>query len=217
MKVLVTGSAGFVGKEMVTMLKDNGHHVIGIDINPDHLSDEFYQHDLTIVFNKKLDFDVCIHLASSVGGILFNVEKADIITYNNLINKNVLNIMTENNCDHLVFFSSINVFESNNKFTHAKIDGLDQMSGYALSKAIGELFFANWIKNLMVIRPTNIFGKSQMRMHEKFGESHVIPDLQRKIEIALDEIEVFGDGSQVRNFIHVQDVVRFVVKNMAAE
>ncbi len=125
--------------------------------------------------------------------------------------------MTENNCDHLVFFSSINVFESNNKFTHAKIDGLDQMSGYALSKAIGELFFANWIKNLMVIRPTNIFGKSQMRMHEKFGESHVIPDLQRKIEIALDEIEVFGDGSQVRNFIHVQDVVRFVVKNMAAE
>lgn len=212
MRILVTGSAGFVWKELVRLLQKNNHFVIGIDIQKEDQSDIFFQHDLTTSFSKKIDFDLCIHLASSVWWILFNTEKADIIKYNNLINKYTLEILQENTCDRMIFFSSINVFEGKDEFPHAMLRWIDQESSYALSKAMSEMFFCSWVKNLTIIRPTNIFGQSQIKSHSKFGESHVIPDVLTKIEWASSEIEVFGDGSQVRNFIHVNDINRFLLK-----
>ena len=196
MRILVTGSAGFVGKELVKKLQENNHHfVIGIDINHESQSDLFFHHDLTTSFPEAIEFDLCIHLASSVWGILFNTEKAGIIEYNNLINKYTLELLQKNGCDHMIFFSSINVFEGKDEFLHEKLTGLDQTSTYALSKAMSEMFFTSWVSNLIIIRPTNIFGQSQMKSHKKFGESHVIPDLLTKIEQANSEIEVFGNGT----------------------
>ncbi len=112
----------------------------------------------------------------------------------------------------MIFFSSINVFEGKDEFLHEKLTGLDQTSTYALSKAMSEMFFTSWVSNLIIIRPTNIFGQSQMKSHKKFGESHVIPDLLTKIEQANSEIEVFGNGSQIRNFLHVDDINEFLIK-----
>ncbi len=212
MRILVTGSAGFVWRELVKKLQNSGHFVIWIDINPENQSDIFIQHDLTTPLNQKIDFNLCIHLASSVWGILFNTEKADIIRYNNIINKYTLAILQKNSCDRMIFFSSINVFEWKNEFPHEKLAWLDQKSAYALSKAMSEMFFISWISNLTIIRPTNIFGQSQMKSHSKFGESHVIPDLLTKIEQAKNEIEVFGDGTQIRNFLHVDDINEFLIK-----
>lgn len=217
MKILVTWSAGFVGKELVRKLKKNNHFIIWIDINSEDQSDIFFQHDLTTSFDQKLDFDICIHLASSVGWILFNTEKADIIKYNNRLNKIVLEIMRNNECDRMIFFSSINVFEWKDEFPHARLDSLDQESAYALSKWMSEMFFSSWISNLTIIRPTNIFWQSQMKSHAKFGESHVIPDLLTKIEQAESSIEVFGDGSQIRNFLHVDDITEFLIKILDLE
>ncbi len=210
MKILITGSAGFVWKELVRKLQKNHHFIIGIDINKEDQSDLFFQHDLTTPFDHNIEFDLCIHLASSVGWILFNTEKADIIKYNNHLNAIVLQIMKTNSCDRMIFFSSINVFEWKDTFPHARLDSLSQESAYALSKWMSEMFFSSWISHLTVIRPTNIFGQSQMKSHAKFGESHVIPDLLTKIEQAESSIEVFGDGSQVRNFLHVDDITEFL-------
>jgi UDP-glucose 4-epimerase len=212
MDILVTGSAGFVGGELVPLLQDLGHYVIGVDLEPDSKSDKFYQIDLK---NKRklpdLKFDICIHLASEVGGIIFNNRKTGIEDVNQLINSNVLETCKSALCETLIFFSSINVFESNNSFHHGPLRGIDQVSPYALSKAKSESFFKNEFKNYIVIRPTNLFGASQARLHENYGESHVIPDLLKKIDTEKI-VEVFGDGSQVRNFIHISDISKFVVK-----
>lgn len=217
MRILVTGSAGFVGKELVRILKKDNHFVIGLDIKEENQSDIFFQHDLTTSFGEEIKFDLCIHLASSVGWILFNTEKVDIIKYNNLINKYTLEILKKNGCNRMIFFSSINVFEWKNEFPHAKLTGLDQQSSYALSKGMSEMFFSSWIENLIVIRPTNIFWKSQIKNHSKFGESHVIPDLLIKISTASEWIEVFGDGKQIRNFLHVEDIIEFLLLILSFE
>jgi len=73
------------------------------------------------------------------------------------------------------------------------------------------LFFKDEFKNYIVIRPTNLFGESQARLHANYGESHVIPDLLKKIDTE-EKVEVFGDGSQIRNFIHISDLSKFIVK-----
>ncbi len=217
MRILVTWSAGFVWKELVRKLQKHHHFVIGLDINPEKQSDLFFQHNLTIPFPTEIEFDLCIHLASSVWGILFNTEKADIIRYNNLINKYTLALLQKNNCDRMIFFSSINVFEGKDIFPHEKLRWLDQASAYALSKGMSEMFFSSWVKHLTIIRPTNIFWQSQMKSHAKFGESHVIPDLLTKIESTETEIEVFGDGSQIRNFLHVDDITEFLTHILEIE
>lgn len=213
MIVLVTGSAGFTGQALVAQLQARGHQVTGIDIEPEQRSNTFIQHDLTKPLKKKVVAEVVIHLASAVGGFLFNVDEK-LIKINDRINHNVLEICRASGCRHLVFFSSINVFEVSQTFVNDRLAIIDQKTPYARSKAHGEFFFAQEIESCMIIRPTNLFGKSQSRRHPKVGESHVIPDLLRKIEAGGDLI-VLGDGTQLRNFLHVNDVCEFVVRNLA--
>lgn len=212
-KVLITGSSWFVGSYLKKSLKDLWYYCIWIDRveNTDNL-DEFYIHDLTTPLHTKIEFDICVHLASAVWWIIFNVEQADIITYNNLINHNTINIYNQSNGKQFIFFSTINVFETNMSFLHNKLWLIDQSTWYAISKAISEKFFEWIVNNLVVIRPTNIFGKNQIKTHKKIWESHVIPDLLHKISIAEESIEVFGDGSQIRNFVHILDICDFIPK-----
>jgi UDP-glucose 4-epimerase len=217
MRVLVTGSAGFVGREMVRTLQAQGHHVIGVDIRRETASNQFVERDLAAPGGVALPhFDVCVHLASQVGGILFNTGREDLVAANDAINATVSGLCCEAQCSRLVFFSSINVFEDSGGYRHEPLPSTGQTSPYALSKALGERLFEGSGLQLTVVRPTNIFGCSQVRLHSRFGESHVIPDLLAKIEGA-DAVEVFGDGSQMRNFVHVRDVCRFVECNLSGD
>jgi UDP-glucose 4-epimerase len=216
MNILITGCSGFVGSYLTKALHKLGHTIIGIDINDlgptcDSKSvDIFFKHDLTKPFYNYIgNIDLCIHLASSVGGILFNVDKPNIVVYNKIVNENVLNLCVRARCDRLLFFSSINVFEDRCQFSH---EPLYKLTPYAESKVEGERLFESACENLMVIRPTNIFGKNQNR-HGGFGESHVIPDLLKKIDES-DILEVWGDGKQMRNFVHVVDLCNFILEGL---
>ena len=214
MKILVTGSAGFVGSDLVPTLNAQGHETIGIDTVPESHSKKFHQYDLTKGVPSAIPaFDLCIHLASSVGGILFNASCLDMVEVNEKINATVVGLCKAVGCENMIFFSTINVFETSPTFHHAPIDVIDQKSPYAISKINGEQFLRREMTNLIVLRPTNIFGRNQLRRHDRVGESHVIPDLLMKIDNS-DCLEVLGDGSQIRNFVHVSDLVRFVTKSL---
>ena len=217
MDVLVIGSAGFAGRELVPRLKAAGHRVIGIDIESEDQSDVFIQHDLTSPLSlASFCPDICIHLASAVGGFIFNSEQRDLIEQNKLINANTIAACVDAGCKHIIFFSSINVFEHNPLYTHGPLEMMRQSSPYAILKAEGEQQMVNSFEHVIIIRPTNLFGRRQVRRHDHYGESHVIPDILKKIDIE-PELEIFGDGSQIRNFVHVGDVCDFVVQNMSWE
>jgi len=215
MTILITGSSGFVGTDLSRRLS-GVHRLIGLDINPPvYPIDCYIECDLsTNIPELNEHIDVCIHLASSVGGFLHNINNLDIAAINQRIDSNVMSMCIVNGCQHVVFFSSINVFEERQQFEHAP---LKYNSTYATSKINSERFFENSCINLMIVRPTNIFGIQQTRMHKNFGESHVIPELLDKISAAQDELVVLGDGTQQRNFVHVSDISRFVIKNLGLD
>ena len=215
--VLVTGSAGFIGQYLCEYLASCGLRVIGIDKRSVDVDFDMIVHDLTQPLSINILATTCIHLASSVGGILFNHSvKADMVEYNDAINKTVVDICKQVGCNRMIFFSSINVFESDTSFAHEKIQNQPLVTPYAKSKALGEKLFSESFKDLVVIRPTNVFGKRQGRTHGVVGESHVIPDLIDKIN-SNDVVQVLGDGTQLRNFVHVMDVVRFVEKMLRVD
>lgn len=212
--VLVTGAAGFIGQYLCEHLISLGLRVVGIDKKVSATPFELVQHDLTEPFPTQVEAEVCVHLASSVGGIIYNnAAKADMVAYNTAINKGTAELLHKGGCRRMVFFSSINVFESNPVFEHGPLRIPPKLTSYAISKADGEQLLSKTFDNFMVIRPTNVFGRRQTRTHDKVGESHVIPDLMKKIQ-EHEVVTVLGDGSQRRNFIHVQDVVEFVARNL---
>lgn len=215
--VLVTGAAGFIGQYMCEHLTGEGISVMGLDKRDAELPCELIRHDLTQPYAGKIEADICIHLASSVGGILYNnAAKADMIEYNDLVNKGTVGLLKAGGCNRMVFFSSINIFENNPSFEHGPVCVFPSQTSYAMSKAYGERALAEAFKHLTVIRPTNAFGKRQTRSHDQFGESHVIVDLMKKIQDS-DIVDVLGDGTQRRNFVHAQDIVEFVARNLNLE
>jgi UDP-glucose 4-epimerase len=210
--VLVTGATGFIGQYLCEHLSRCGLNVIGIDKREADVDFELICHDLTQPFPSQIQARSCVHLASSVGGILYNhLAKADMVEYNDAINRTVVDLCKQGGCNQMIFFSTINIFESDPSFVHEAIRTLPSVTPYAQSKARGEQLFSDTFQNFVAIRPTNVFGKRQGRTHGMVGESHVIPDLIDKIN-TNDVVQVLGDGTQLRNFVHVSDVVEFVVK-----
>lgn len=218
MRVLVTGSEGFLGAALCPRLARAGHAVVGLDARAPGDSPTRVRRDLTAPPTAEPraalgPFDLCIHLASTVGGFLHNVERTEIVERDLAMAETVIRLCQRASCPRLLFVSTINVFETTPTFAHAALPSCDQRSPYALAKARVERRLAEAFPHLLVLRPTNLFGRTQARCGGRTGESHVIPDLLHKIDRLTpgDALEVLGDGSQVRNFLHVDDLAEFIV------
>jgi len=201
--IAVTGGSGFVGQELIRWLSlSPSINVINIDMVPGALDVDEIVHDLT-TGPVNIEADFCFHLASAAGGLLFN-QQEDVIDYNAKVNEN-----TFLSCGPIpmAFVSTLNVFEGAKSIRDMP---LDPITPYAKSKVQGEQYFLENVEDLYIVRPCNIFGKSQIGKFSKYGESHVIPDILHKIENAETSIEVWGDGSQKRGFLHVADIAAFL-------
>jgi len=211
MKILVTGSAGFVGSSLIPLLQQLGHEVIGMDFQKDSLSSFAFQNDLRQVSSEELpESSLCIHLASWVGGILHNHTEQGQEAYEIELLKKIRGWNQEGKFKRLIYLSSINVFENARGYESGALKCKNQTSPYARAKSQGEGFIEEYFENFAIIRPTNLFGKAQGVLGHQAGVSHVIPDLLRKID-QQEELEVWGDGKQVRNFLHVSDLCRFII------
>lgn len=218
MNVLVTGSAGFLGSVLVPLLQQQRMTVIGVDLNHENHSDTFYQVDLRVKEElPNIAFDICIHLASAVGGFLFNAQEASLVNNEVQIFLGVQHLCQTASCGRILFTSSINVFEIDGDCYESSLRTVELATPYARAKATVEQLIEGSFQEYIIVRPTNLFGAQQKRRSENIGESHVIPDLLHKIEHATnDVIEVLGSGEQIRNFLHVEDAARGLLYLMQA-
>ena len=207
-RILITGSSGFLGRRLGLDLRVEGHETVGLDRVVSDEVETLILHDLRRPIRMNVGpVDACVHLASGSGGFLTNANDESLLLDERAMLENLRKLLPGEPL--MVFMSSISVFEADGVQEEGPLAGVSPRTPYARSKAACERIVAERWKNFSIVRPTNFFGPNQPRHGSAVGSSHVIPELTEKIR--RDPIvEVLGDGTQVRNFIHVSDLSRLV-------
>jgi GDP-L-fucose synthase len=225
-KILITGCSGLVGIHLVNKCLEKGYEVIGVDIRHTSylpLSDKFtfYELDLTIEENiKNLFFyetpDVVLNTFGVKGSpMIAKNQPVDFLYPSFKINTEIINQCANNNI-WLVFVSSVGVYSPAEKFVED--DVWKTLPGEhdwfpAWSKRMGELLLESYevqlgYKNWSIIRPANIFGE-----YDDFsGKGTVIASTIKKVYEATTEIDAWGDGSPIRDFVYAGDVADAIIQ-----
>lgn len=217
--VLVTGGKGYIGRHLVTLLKDRGFNVISIDCeyfnennsNHDlHESNVIYQNsdirikeDLTKSVKKA---DVVIHLAGIVGEPACSYDSELAYQVNVIGTKNLLDLSIEHNVKKFIFASSCSVYGFGNEIFDENSQ-LNPIGYYAKQKIESEKLIKNNANNIdfSILRFSTLFGYSE-RM--RFDLALNVMTANGLIE---NVVNVFG-GKQERPFIHCYDVAKAIIK-----
>lgn len=226
MKVLVTGSAGFIGYHLSKLLLDEGFTVHGYDAMTDYYDvtlkerrqQSLLQNSAFSVTNATLeepdrfqsvarDFkpDVIVHLAAQAG-VRYSLENPRAYLESNLVGTfNVMEAARELEIKHLLMASTSSVYGANTEMPFIETEKADlPMTFYAATKkaneAMGHSYAHLW--NL----PTTMF-----RFFTVYG-SWGRPDMAlfKFVDAILDDrpIDIYNNGDMYRDFTHVLDLVR---------
>lgn len=229
MHVIITGGAGFIGSQTAEALLKRGDTVSVIDafdfgydpVHKEHnvsLLSKFegfrlYRGDirdralLQQMFTDKSP-DVVVHLAARAGVRPSLLEPDSYTDINITGTLRIMETMREFGCNRLVFASSSSVYGSRTKGPFRETDNVDTpASPYAATKRAGELFCANYhyLYNMQCtcLRFFTVYGPRQ----RPEMAIHLFADKIRRGE----EITMFGDGSSIRDYTFVDDIVHGVV------
>lgn len=226
MNVLVTGGAGFIGRWVVEKELSQGFDVYVLDNlsngeeeNLSEFKSEIAAFKVGDIRNRKLvskffnknKFDVCIHLAAQIN-IQRSLENPDETFEVNVMGTyNLLEEAREYGVK-MVLVSTCMVYDT----THASkaIDEtypLNPRSPYAASKLASDIMAMSYYHAyglpVVVTRPFNTYGPFQ----KSNTEGGVISIFLEKY-LSDQTLEVFGDGTQTRDFIYVEDCADFIAK-----
>jgi GDP-L-fucose synthase len=216
-KVLVTGGGGMIGRSLVKLLLDRGAKITIADLTkPSDLPEgvEHVQVDLRF-FDNCLDIckgkDYVFHLAGVKGSPKMCAEQpVDFMVPMLQFNTNMMQAAFDANVKWYLFTSSVGVYAPADVFYEDTVWNTmpspnDRFAGWA--KRIGELQAEAYEiqygkKNISIVRPANVYGA-----YDNFNPANamVVPSLIRKAQ-ENDILEVWGDGSTIRDFIHADDV-----------
>ncbi len=226
-KVLVTGGSGMIGRQLVDLLLREEALVHVADLNePVNMSSKtiFNKVDLKDFSNCKevcKDMDYVFNLVGIKCSPKICLERpADIMGPMMQFNTNMLEAAMQANVSWYLYTSTVGVYEPAEVLYEDDVwktqpSKNDWFGGWA--KRMGELQCQAYEKQYgkgkcSIVRPANVYGP-----YDNFNPENamVIPSLIRKA-FDNDFLEVWGDGSSVRDFIHAKDValgMLHVVKN----
>ena len=219
MRILITGAHGFVGHAVCDELRKRGYEDI---LGPTRQEVDFVSFDGTTKYFEEVQPEAVIHLAGLVGGIKANRDRpADFFYQNMSMGVNIYEWSKHHGVRKTVVLAAgcgypdkLEVPFKESEF----FDGFPDENSYGYSMAKKMLvvqamaYKEQYGLNSTVLLPANIYGP-----HDNFDleSSHVIPALVRKfVEAELSGIgyvQLWGDGTASREFIHVEDVARAVV------
>lgn len=218
MSVLVLGGSGLVGSAIIRELEKQNKTVIGVSSKELNLLDR----DRTFTYIKEINPVAIIDAAGKVGGIVGNdSHPVDFLTQNVQMQSNAMDAAHAAGIKKFVFLGSGCVYprncpqpikedylltgeleQTNSAYAVAKIAGIE------LIKAYRKQYGHSWIS----LMPANLYGP-----HDNFDleMGHVFPAFIRKFSEAVKnnsaEVLLWGSGSPLREFLHVDDLAKAVL------
>jgi UDP-glucose 4-epimerase len=226
-KVLVTGGAGFIGSHTVDRLVKEGYSVRIIDDLSTGKLDNIKGHlssgkvdfvngdirDASLVRKVLEDVDLVVHFAA-LTSVPFSVRNPDLTFDVNLSGTlNLLRSSIKENVDRFVFISSCAVCGDPQFLPVNEEAQTNPISPYAESKLIGERYCLGFSERKLlrsvVLRFFNVYGPRQ-------GLNDYSGVITRFIEFSRKGLPlvIYGDGSQTRDFVNVNDIVEAVLASM---
>lgn len=223
MIVLVTGGAGFIGSHLCKRLVKEGHQVVAVD-NLSNGSLEnlkgmeespqftFYEFDvnntikLRAVFDKH-PFDMVFHLAANAD--VNKGEESAVIDIENTLQTtlSVLEMMRIYEIKKFFFASSSTVYGNAEDRLQEHRSIMRPISHYGAAKLASEAFVSSYSSlhdfQVWIARFCNAVGPNMAH--------GVIPDLIKRLKSHPEKLEVYGDGTQTKPYIWIDDLVEGVM------
>lgn len=230
MKFLVTGGAGYIGSHMVKFLIKKKHQVTVFDNlstgkikfikNSDFVNiDLLDQKKLDIELSKK-KFDAVFHFAA-LSIINDSQNKPNKYYKNNVIGtKNLINTMIKYNRNNFIFSSSASVYGKPSKKKISELHSTNPVSNYGKNKLEIEKYLKKiGIKKNFKSISFRYFNAAGADPSATIGEdhkpeTHLIPSILNLIKNKKNYFSIYGnnyntpDGTCIRDYIHVNDIVR---------
>lgn len=213
-KIYVAGHRGMVGSAIVRKLQSLGYNnILTTNKSTVDLTNQF--HVQTFFELEKPDY--VFLAAAKVGGIKANNEKkAEFIYENLMIESNVIKASYDHGVKKLLFLGSSCIYP---KMSPQPIKEEYLLSGYlestndayAIAKIAGikmcQSFNQQYKTNFISVMPTNLYGPND---NYDLENSHVLPAMIRKFHEAKvnrkEQVEIWGTGSPMREFLYVDDL-----------
>lgn len=218
-KIYIAGHQGLVGSAILNLLEKEGYRQL---ITASRKDLNLENPGQTKLFLEKTRPDIVINAAAKVGGILANSLKGGDFIYSNLACAlSLTQAALESGVKRYIFLGSSCIYPrlcpqpiqeeallsssleaTNEAYAIAKIAGLKLCQHYR--KQYGVLFHS--------VMPTNLYGPND---NYNLETAHVLPALLRKMHEAKaqkqEHVELWGDGSPKREFLHVEDLARAIL------
>lgn len=213
MKILVTGGAGFLGSNLVDKLVENNEVYIfdnlstGLESNI-NTNAKFINLDLSTL-KDQYEFDIVVHLAAQI-----NLRKS-MIDFDFDAEQNILgtlNILKNVKFKKIIFSSTGGaIYSPKASLPWNELSETHPQSFYGLSKLSAENYIRLFCKNngikYTILRFANIYGPRQNSKCEAGVISIFMDNIKNNLPL-----QIFGDGSQTRDFIYIDDVVSAIEK-----
>jgi nucleoside-diphosphate-sugar epimerase len=228
-KYLVTGAAGFIASQVSKQLLDQGEGVVGVDNLNDYYDvrlknwrleqlkahphaenfsfaciDIEDQAKLSDLFQAEGPFDAVLNLAARAG-VRYSMENPHVYLSTNAEGTlNLLECMRAKGCRKLVLASTSSLYAGQKMPFTEDLAVNEPLSPYAATKKAGELMAYSYHKlyqmDVSVVRYFTVFGPA--------GRPDMSPYRFIKWIAEEETIQMFGDGSQSRDFTYVDDIAR---------
>ena len=232
MRILVTGTAGFIGAALAERLLARGDEVYGIDNHNDYYDPalkearraRFATHPRYTHLRADLADADTINRAfqefqpqrvanmAAQAGVRYSLKNPQVYVQSNLVGfGNVLEACRHGKVEHLVYASSSSVYGANRKLPFAVEDAVDHpVSLYAATKKANELM-AHTYSHLYELPTT---GLRFFTVYGPWGRPDMSPILFADRIVRGEPIDVFNYGNHSRDFTYVDDIVEGVIRTL---
>ena len=223
-KILITGGSGLVGQNLTERLVNEGYTNIRVNIHKRNVRKMFNGVDYVYLDLETrggcnaatIGVDVVFHCAASTSNAVDTVvDPLAHVTPNVAMNNFLIDAAWRNEVKHYIFLSSNTVYPPKGDEPVIETDFLFD-EPYPVYFPVGWMkryaevqceLYAKYLPRTMkctVIRPANLFGP-----HDKydFNKCHVTPATIRKVADKMNPIPVWGDGTELRDLLYIEDFV----------